>query len=49
MLYPLLAMIIGFSLLFAALLLSRVRAEVLYRERRSRWVRHLLLTSVESI
>ncbi len=48
MLYPLLAMILGFSLLFGALLLSRVRSEVLYRERRSRWVRTLLLPSVES-
>ena len=45
MLYPLLAMIVGFSLLFGALLLSRVRSEVLYRERRSRWVRNLLLPS----
>jgi heme exporter protein C len=49
MLYPLLAMIIGFSLLFTALLLSRVRSEVLYRERRSRWVRNLLLPPVQSI
>ncbi|MDZ7643584.1 MAG: heme ABC transporter permease CcmC [Woeseiaceae bacterium] len=42
MLYPLLAMIIGFTLLFAALLLSRVRAEVLFRERRARWVARLV-------
>ncbi len=42
MLYPLLGMIVGFSLLFGALLLSRVRAEVLYRERRPRWVRELI-------
>ncbi|MFT5501575.1 MAG: heme exporter protein C, partial [Woeseiaceae bacterium] len=33
MLYPLLAMILGFSLIFGALLLRRVRTEVLYRER----------------
>lgn len=48
MLYPLLAMILGFSLLFGAMLLSRVRSEVLYRERRSRWVRNLLLPAEES-
>ena len=43
MLYPLLAMILGFSLLFGAMLLARVRTEVLYRERRARWVHNLLL------
>jgi len=43
MLYPLLAMILGFTFVFGALLLSRVRAEVLYRERRARWVRSLVL------
>ena len=43
MLYPLLAMIVGFTFLFGALLLSRVRSEVLYRERRARWVRNLVL------
>ena len=43
MLYPLLAMILGFTLFFGALLLARVRAEVLHRERRSRWVRNLIL------
>jgi len=43
MLYPLLAMILGFTLFFAALLLARVRTEVLHRERRSRWVRNLVL------
>jgi heme exporter protein C len=48
MLYPLLAMILGFSLLFGALLLSRVRTEVLYRERRARWVQTLLLPSEET-
>lgn len=42
MLYPLLAMIAGFSLLFGALLLERLRGEVLSRERRARWVRDLL-------
>jgi heme exporter protein C len=43
MLYPLLAMILGFTLLFGALLLSRIRSEVLFRERRARWVRRLVL------
>jgi heme exporter protein C len=43
MLYPLLAMILGFTFLFGALLLGRVRTEVLYRERRARWVREMLL------
>jgi heme exporter protein C len=43
MLYPLLAMIVGFSFLFGALLVSRIRSEVLYRERRARWVRNLVL------
>ncbi len=42
MLYPLLAMILGFTLLFGALLLRRVRTEVLYRERRKRWVKNLI-------
>ena len=45
MLYPLLAMILGFTLLFGALLLSRVRTEVLFRERRTRWVHNLLLSA----
>ena len=44
MLYPLLAMILGFTLLFGALLLRRVRTEVLFRERRKRWVRDLILS-----
>ena len=43
MLYPLLAMIFGFTFLFGALLLGRIRTEVLFRERRSRWVRQLVL------
>ena len=45
MLYPLLAMIFGFTLLFGALLLRRLRTEVLYRERRKRWVRDMVLSS----
>jgi len=44
MLYPLLAMILGFTFIFGALLLRRVRAEVLFRERRTRWVRELILS-----
>ena len=43
MLYPLLAMILGFTFIFGALLARRVRTEVLYRERRTRWVRELVL------
>lgn len=43
MLYPLLAMIFGFSLVFGSMLLRRVRTEVLLRERRTRWVRELVL------
>jgi len=42
MLYPLLAMIFGFTLLFGPLLLRRLRAEVLFRERRTRWVTELV-------
>ena len=48
MLYPLLAMILGFALLFAALLLARVRTEVLHRERRTRWVRKLIMPAGEA-
>jgi heme exporter protein C len=48
MLYPLLAMILGFTFLFAALLLSRVRTEVLFRERRAHWVRDLVLSAEEA-
>jgi len=44
MLYPLLAMILGFTFIFGALLLRRVRAEVLFRERRTRWVKDLILS-----
>ncbi len=43
MLYPLLAMIFGSTLVFGALLLRRVRTEVLFRERRKSWVRDLVL------
>jgi len=43
MLYPLLAMIFGFTLVFGALILGRVRTEVLFRERGKRWVREIVL------
>ena len=39
MLAPLLMMLLGFTLLFAALLLVRMRAEVLRRERGASWVK----------
>ena len=44
MLYPLLAMILAFTFLFGALLLRRIRTEVLFRERRTRWVKELVLS-----
>ncbi|MDH3748235.1 MAG: heme ABC transporter permease [Gammaproteobacteria bacterium] len=43
MLYPLLAMIFGFTFVFGAMLLRRIRTEVLHRERRTRWVKDLVL------
>jgi heme exporter protein C len=42
MLWPLLTMILAFTLFFAAILLYRVKAEVLDREQNSRWVRDLV-------
>lgn len=42
MLTPLLANIIGFTLVFGALLMRRIRVEVLFRERRKRWVLDLV-------
>jgi len=48
MLYPLLAMILAFTFLFGALLLRRVRAEVLFRERRTRWVKEMILSGESS-
>ena len=41
MLWPLLTMILAFTLFFAAILLFRVKAEVLEREKNSRWVRDM--------
>src|SRR5262245_6595528 len=42
MLVPLLMMILGFTLFFAAVLLIRVRGEVLRRERSALWIREAL-------
>lgn len=42
MLAPLLMMLLGFTLYFVAVLLTRVRAEVLRRERNAAWVREAL-------
>ena len=39
MLMPLLMMLLGFTLLFVALLLTRLRGEVLSRERAASWIR----------
>ena len=44
MLVPLLMMILGFTLFFAAVLLIRVRGEVLRRERSALWIREALST-----
>jgi heme exporter protein C len=42
MLTPLLLMLLGFTLLFVALLLVRLRGEILIRERAARWIREVL-------
>jgi heme exporter protein C len=42
MLVPLILMFFGFNILFGALLLTRVRGEVLLRERNSDWIRSLV-------
>src|SRR5215831_17795615 len=42
MLVPLLMMLLGFTLFFAALLLVRLRAEILTRERGGGWLREVL-------
>jgi heme exporter protein C len=39
MLIPLLVMFLGFTVMFAALLLVRLRAEILNRERTASWIR----------
>jgi len=40
--YPLFIMIAGFYVLYAALLLLRCRTEILFRERKTRWVQDLV-------
>ena len=42
MLMPLLLMLLGFTLYFAAVLTIRLRAEVLRRERQASWLREVL-------
>jgi heme exporter protein C len=42
MLTPLLMMMLGFTLLFGALLLMRLRGEVLRRERSASWIRQVV-------
>jgi heme exporter protein C len=42
MLVPLLVSLLGFSLYFGAVLLVRLRAEILRRERAAAWVREAL-------
>jgi heme exporter protein C len=42
MLIPLLMMFLGFTLLFVALLLVRLRAEILNRERSASWIREVV-------
>jgi len=44
MLWPLLVMILAYTLFFAAILLQRVRSEVLDRERNARWVLDIIDT-----
>ncbi len=36
---PILAMFLGFTLLFGALVLTRLRAEIMLRERNASWLR----------
>ena len=42
MLVPLLLMLLGFTLYFVAVLMIRLRAEVLRRERQASWLREVL-------
>ncbi len=42
MLWPLLVMVVGYQLLFFGLLMIRTRAQVLEREKQSRWVREVI-------
>lgn len=49
MLWPLLLLILAATLFFGAVLLTRVRAEVLEREQNSRWARELLAPAVNDV
>jgi heme exporter protein C len=42
MLIPLLLMLLAFTLFFAAVLLVRLRAEILSRERSASWIREVV-------
>jgi heme exporter protein C len=42
MLVPLLVMLLGFTLFFVAVLLVRLRAEILTRERSREWIREVI-------
>lgn len=44
MLIPLLGALLGFMLFFAAVLCTRLRAEVLARERQANWIKEMLLS-----
>jgi heme exporter protein C len=45
MLVPLILMFLGFNILFGAVLFTRVRGEVLQRERSADWIRAVLSKS----
>ena len=47
MLYPLLAMIFGLTIYFGGLLLIRVKAEVLRREKNARWIKDIILKDLK--
>ena len=47
MAWPLLTLILGFTLFFAGLLLQRIQAEVLERERNARWVTEVMRPGIE--
>jgi heme exporter protein C len=42
MFQPLLVMILGFYCFYALVLILNTRAEILYRERRTRWVQEMV-------
>jgi heme exporter protein C len=42
MVWPLLVMLLAFTLCFVALMLVRLRAELLRRERNASWIREVL-------